>query len=643
MSKNKETLKFEAETKQLLELMIHSLYSKKEIFLRELISNASDAGDKLRFEGLTKPELRKESGEFEIRIETDKVGRTLTISDNGIGMSRQELMTNIGTIAKSGTKELLAKLKENGAKNVPTEFIGEFGVGFYSCFMVAKKIVLVTRRAGEEGATTWESRGDGSYSIGDAKRDGPGTTITLHLKNVDEEDGLEDFTEDHVLRRIVKKYSDFVRYPVILKVRKETEEDGEKRVSFEDETLNSMKAIWLRPQSEVTDEDLNEFYRHISRDWTEPYAHLTMKAEGRFEYQALLYLPGHAPFDLYSRTQERGLQLYVKNVKILDSCEELLPEYLRFIKGVVDSPDLPLNVSREMLQNSRQIAQIRKALSKKVLDTLKQKKKKEQDDADGYLGFYKEFGGVLKEGISIDFENKDKIVDLLLFESSNDPEKMTSLKDYVSRMKEEQKEIYYIAGESRQVVESSPHLEAFTTKGYEVLYMTDPVDEFMLPALVEYDGKALKSVSKGEVELGTDDEKKEAQKELEEKKKQYGKFLEALQKELDDFVQEVRLSKRLTSSAVCLVGGEQDLSPHIERLLEKNKVEVPKHKRIMEINPDHEIVQKLKARYDLRPMDLEFADHAQLLLGQALLAEGSPLPDPAKFAGLVSKIMTENL
>jgi molecular chaperone HtpG len=643
MSENTETLKFEAETKQLLDLMIHSLYSNKEIFLRELISNASDAGDKLRFEGITNPEIVEESGEFQIRIETGKDARTLTISDNGIGMSRQELMANIGTIAQSGTKELLAKLKENGAKDIPTNFIGEFGVGFYSCFMVSDKVVLVTRRAGEQGATRWESQGDGTYTIGDAKRDDPGTTITLHLKKADKDDGLDDFTEDTILRRIVKKYSDFVRYPIILKVKKEKEEGGEKKVVFEDETLNSMKAIWLRPESDVNDEDFNEFYRHIARDWTEPYTRITMKAEGRFEYQALLYLPKHAPFDMYSRTQERGLQLYVKNVKILDSCEDLLPEYLRFVKGVVDSPDLPLNVSREMLQNSRQIAQIKKALSKKVLDTLKQKKKKEKDEQDGYLGFYKEFGGVLKEGISIDFENRNRIVDLLLFESSNDPEKMTSLKDYVSRMKEDQQEIYYITGESRQVAESSPHLEAFEKKGYEVLYMTDPVDDFMLSALPEYGEKKLKSVSKGDVEIGSDDEKQEAQKELEEKNKQYIKFLAALQKELDDFVSEVRLSKRLTSSAVCLVGAEQDLSPHIERLLEKNKVDVPKHKRIMEINPDHEIVQKLKARYDLRPMDLEFADHAQLLLGQALLAEGSPLPDPAKFAGLVSKLMTENL
>ncbi len=640
MSENTQTMKFEAEANQLLELMIHSLYSSKEIFLRELVSNASDAVDKLRFEALTNPTLLEGGDDPEIRIEADKDARTLSIIDNGIGMSREEVMVNIGTIAKSGTKELLGRLREAKAEEIPADLIGEFGVGFYSCFMVADRVSLVTRRAGEESATRWESGGDGTYTIADSERAGRGTTVTLHLKTVDEEDGIEDFTEEWIVRRIVKKYSDFVRYPIRLKKRVEKEEDGEKKVTFEDETLNSMKAIWLRPESEVTEEELTEFYKHISHDWTEPYTHVSMRAEGRFEYQALLYLPSHAPLDLYYQTFKWGLQLYVKNVMIIEECEDLLPPYLRFAKGVVDSPDLSLNVSREMLQHDRQLAQIKKALTKKVLDTLKQNKDKEEEK---YLEFYKELGAVLKEGIGQDFANKDRIVDLLYFQSSNDPEKLTTLADYVSRMKDDQEDIYYLSGESRGVIESSPHLEAFKNKGFEVLYLSDPVDEFMVPALAEYEGKKLKSVGKGEVELGSEDEKAQAKKELEDKSKDYEAFIKALQKELDDHISEVRLSKRMTSSPACLVGGEADLSPHIERMLTKNKMEVPSHKRVLEINPDHDIVQKLKARFDIRPTDLEFADHAKLLYGQALLAEGSPLPDPSQFAKLVAELMNRGL
>jgi molecular chaperone HtpG len=640
MSESKQTMKFEAETKQLLDLMIHSLYSKKEIFLRELISNASDAADKLRFEGITNPALLEGAGELQIRVESDKAARTLTVSDNGIGMSREEVLANIGTIAKSGTRELLTSLKEAEAKNIPAEFIGEFGVGFYSCFMVAENVVFVTRRAGEESAHRWESTGDGTYTIADASRDAAGTTITLHLKDVDADDGIEDFTEPHILRRIVKQYSDFVRYPVVMPKSVEKEEDGKKTVTVEDETLNSMKAIWLRPESEVAKSDHDAFYRELSHDWTEPYATISMKAEGRFEYQTLLYLPKHPPMDLYSRMQERGLELYVKNVKIMDRCEDLLPEYLRFVYGVVDSSDMPLNVSREMLQHSRQIANIRSALTKKVVDTLVQQK---ESDKEAYLEFYKGLGSAPKEGVGADHENRDKIIDLLLFESSGEEEQLTSLKDYVARMKDDQKEIYYLSGESRQVVESSPHLEAFRSKGYEVLYMIDPVDEFMLPGMLAYDGKPLKSVGKGDVEIGTEDEQKQIKKELADQEKQYEGFLKALQKELDDHVEAVRLSKRLTTSAVCLVGGEQDLSPHIERMLKQNKVDVPNRKRTMELNPSSEIVQKLKARYDVRPTDLGLADHAQLLYGQALLAEGSPLPDPAKFAKLVAELMEKGL
>ncbi|MCP4680543.1 MAG: molecular chaperone HtpG [Deltaproteobacteria bacterium] len=640
MTDNQETMKFEAEAKQILDLMIHSLYSNKEIFLRELVSNASDALDKLRFEGLTKPELLEGAGELEIRVEMDKDARTLTVKDNGIGMSREEVMTNIGTIAKSGTKELLQRLKEAKAEEIPSELIGQFGVGFYSGFMVAKKVSLVTRHAGEETATRWESAGDGTYTVSDADSADFGTAVTLHLKDVDEEDGLEDFTEDWVVKRIIKQYSDFVRYPIKLKVRREKEEDGEKKVTFEDETVNSMKAIWLRSESEVTEEEHGEFYKHISHDWNEPYTHVSMKAEGRLEYQALLYLPSRAPFDLYYQTFKWGPQLYVKNVKIMDNCEDLLPPYLRFIKGVVDSADLSLNVSREILQHDRQITQIKSALTKKVLDALK---KKMTDGEDKYLEFFKEFGAVLKEGIGQDAKNKDRIVELVYFESSHDPNKPTTLVDYVSRMKENQKEIYYLVGESRKAIESSPHLEAIFKKEYEVLFFTDPVDEFMTTSLPEFEGLKLKSVGKGQVELGSDEEKAQVKKELEDKGKEYAGFLGALQKELADHISEVRLSNRLTTSPACLVGSDGDLSPHIERMLIKNKVDVPDHKRIMEINQDHEIVQKLKARFDVRPTDLELADHAQILFGQALLAEGSPLPDPATFAKLVAELMHRSL
>ncbi|MDJ0764724.1 MAG: molecular chaperone HtpG [Myxococcota bacterium] len=640
MTTDKTTMKFEAEANQLLNLMIHSLYSSKEIFLRELISNASDALDKLHFESLTNTALIEEGGELAIRIDTDKEARTLTISDNGIGMSREELIANIGTIAKSGTKELLLRLREAKAESIPSDLIGEFGVGFYSCFMVADQVTLVTRRAGEEAATRWVSKGDGTYEISSDTRSERGTSITLSLKKVDDEDGIEDFTEPFVIRRIVKQYSDFVRYPIKLGVEREKEIDGEKQKVFEDETLNSMKAIWLRPESEVTDEEYNEFYKHVSHDWTDPYARLSMKAEGRFEYQALLFLPSHAPVDLYFKEYKRGLELYVKNVKIMDACENLLPEYLRFVKGVVDASDLPLNVSREMLQNSRQIAQIRRALTKKVLDTLEKKK---SDEKEKYEAFFGTLGPVLKEGVGSDFENKDKIVDLLLFSSSNDKEAVTTLSEYVSRMKDDQEEIYYLSGESRQAIEASPHLESFENKGYEVLFFTDPVDEFVIPSLTEYQGKKLKSLGKGTVEVGSEDEKKKIKQDLEDKTKAYDPFLKALQKELDEYVSEVRLSNRLTTSPVCLVGGEHDMSPHIERLLKRNKMDVPKHKRIMELNPDHDVVQKLKARFDVRPQDLALADHAALLFGQALLAEGSPLPDSATFAKLVADLMNRGL
>ncbi|MBK7994292.1 MAG: molecular chaperone HtpG [Blastocatellia bacterium] len=643
-----ETFQFQAETKQLLDLVINSLYTHKEIFLRELISNASDAIDKLRFEALTKPELLEDGSQFEIRLESDKQNRTLTISDNGIGMSRDEVIANIGTIARSGTKEFREKLKNASSDNGLAELIGQFGVGFYSAFMAADKVTLVTRRAGEKEATLWESVGDGQYTLTTAERSKRGTSITLHLKAVDSEAGIEDYTDTWTLSNIVKRYSDFVAYPIVTREEREEVErdedgnpkkDGKKETVIEDKTLNSMKPIWTRPQSEVTESEYAEFYKHISHDWQEPLKNISLRAEGRIEYQALLFIPSKAPFDLYYHGSEWGLRLYAKRILIMEKCEELIPRYLRFIKGIVDSADLPLNISRQTLQQDRHITQIRKWLAKKVLDTLKEMQEKDEEK---YLQIWKEFGSSIKEGISSDFENKDKVVSLVLFESSNDKDKLTSLKDYVSRMKEDQKEIFYLTGESRTVVENSPHLEAFREKGYEVLYLVDTVDELVADSLHEFEGKALKSIGKGTIELGSEEEKQKAKQEIEEKQKQSANLLEFIQKKLGEDIKEVRLSNRLTSSPVCLVGAEQDYSPQLERLLRQAK-NMPKQKRIMELNPKHDIFNKMQERYEKDKEDPLLGDYSELLLGYALLAEGSELPNPSRFNQLVVSLMTKNL
>ncbi|HET9227378.1 MAG TPA: molecular chaperone HtpG [Thermoanaerobaculia bacterium] len=644
-----ETLQFQAETRQLLDLMIHSLYSNKEIFLRELISNASDALDRLRFESLTRPELLEGDETLQIRLEADRDGRTLTISDNGIGMSRDEVIANIGTIAKSGTRELVKRLKETGSQKEILEFIGQFGVGFYSSFMVSERVELITRRAGEETATRWESTGDGTYTIEEAEREGRGTTIKLHLKAEDKENGLDDFSDRWVISRIVRRYSDFVSYPIVLKAEKDPEiedlakekETGEKpKMPMEEKTLNSMKPIWTRPQSEVTQDEYKEFYRHISHDWNEPLKVISFRAEGRIEYQALLFIPSQAPYDLYYVASKPGLQLYVKRIQIMERCEDLLPQYLRFVRGVVDSPDLALNVSREMLQQDRHIALIRKGLTKKVLDSLEEMKDKE---AETYLNFWKEFGRAIKEGVSSDYENKERLLELLVFQSSNDPEKLTSLKDYVDRMQEEQKEIFYLTGESREQVENSPHLEAFRDKGIEVLYLVDTVDELLTQSLHEYGGKRLKSVGKGTVSLGSEEEKKQTEEELKAKEEELKPLLDALQKKLDTHVKQVRLTNRLTTSPVCLVGAEHDYSPQLEKLLQKGKGGGPKQRRILELNPKHELLEKLKARFDQSADDPVLDEYAQLLFGYGVLAEGSELPEPAKFNKAVAELMTRGL
>ena len=654
-----QQFEFQAETRQLLDIVIHSLYSNKEIFLRELISNASDALDRLRFEALTTPELMDAGDMLEIRLETDSGARTLTIADNGIGMSRDEVISNIGTIAKSGTRELIEKIKESKsagpAEGGPVDssieqLIGQFGVGFYSAFMVADKVTLVTRRAGEEKATRWESAGDGRYTLDDDHRFMRGTTIMLELKPVDTDHGIDDYTDFHTLERIVKRHSDFVAYPVTCKhQREENEKDadgndtpGKTRTVVEEKTLNSMKPIWTRPSSEVEDSEYAEFYKHISHDWNEPLDTLSLRAEGRIEYRALLFLPEKAPFDLYFRDQQYGLQLYIRRVLVMDRCEDLLPPYLRFVRGVVDSDDLPINISREMVQQDRLIQQMRKWLTRKVLDHLKTM---ESADRDKYLKLWGEFGRVLKEGVGFDFDNKDRIVPLLYFQSSADPEKLTSLAQYVERMKSDQEEIYYLTGETRAAVESSPHLEAFQEKGYEVLYLVDPVDEFAIQGVTEFQDKKVKSVGKGTVELGSEEEKKQAEEELKEKKEAYKDLLESLQKALDVYVKEVRLSSRLTTSPVCLVAGEHDMSPQMERMMRQTEGlgGMGAQKRIMELNPKHEILAKLQEKFGADPKDSALDDYAHLLLGYAFLAEGSDLPDPARFNKLVGELMVKGL
>lgn len=646
MAARAEEFQFQAETKQLLDLMIHSLYTNKEIFLRELISNASDALDRLRFEALTDPTLLAGDDRYEIRLETDKDGRTLSVSDTGIGMSRDEVIENIGTIAKSGTRELREKLKEGESAQALAEFIGQFGVGFYSSFMVADKVTLLTRRAGEQSATLWESSGDGTYMLADAERPDRGTTITLHLKPVDTETGVEDFTDQWVLSRVVRRYSDFVGYPIICKFEREETgqegllKDGKPTYVIEDKTLNSMKPIWTRPSSEITQEEYTDFYHHISHDWTEPFRMMSLRAEGTIEYQALLFIPSKAPYDLFYHGAESGLRLYAKRVMIMERCEDLLPRYLRFIKGVVDSADLPLNISRQMLQQDRHITQIRKWLTKKVLDTLEEVKEKEPDK---YLDFWEQFGRAIKEGVGSDYDNKDRIVSLLLFESSNDSEKLTGLKEYVERMKEGQNDIYYLTGESRSVVENSPHLEAVREKGYEVLYLVEPVDELLVQSLMDYEGKKLKSLGKGTVRLGTIKEQEEAENERKRKEEETSGMLELLQKSLNEHVKQVRLSNRLISSPACLVGTEMDYSPQLERLLLKGKGGGPKQRRILELNPKHDVFTKMHERFKNNSEDQALASYAELLLGYALLAEGSELPDPIKFNRLVIDLMLQTL
>uniref|UniRef100_C6E6L6 Chaperone protein HtpG n=1 Tax=Geobacter sp. (strain M21) TaxID=443144 RepID=C6E6L6_GEOSM len=637
----KTVKKFETEVQQLLDLVIHSLYSNKEIFLRELISNASDAIDKIKFESHSNMELLEGNSDWKIKLHADKEAGTLTITDNGIGMSMDEVAENIGTIAKSGTKSFVAALKEQNLADNP-ELIGQFGVGFYASFMVADKVVLTTRKAGgKEFGCRWESTGDGSYTIEECEKETRGTEIVLHLK-----DEMKEFLDEWKIRSIVKKYSDYVQYPVVMDItRSEPVKDAEGKViegggtieKTTEETLNSMKAIWTRSKSEITEEEYEEFYKHISHDYDKPLSTIHYSAEGVSEFKAIVYIPSHKPYDLFLRDHKKGVHLYVKRVYITDNCEALLPDYLRFVKGVVDSSDLPLNVSREILQEDVQIKRIQKSLVGKILSTLAEMKEK---DFEEYLKFYAEFGPVLKEGIHFDHANKEKIQDLLLYESSKTEKgKYVSFKEYVERMPEGQKEIYFITGMSREAVENSPYMEALRKKGYEVLYMIDPVDEWVVQAITEYQEKHLKAIDRGDLEIDTEEEKKEKEAKKEEAKKEYGSLMEFIQETLKEKVKEVRLSSRLTDSACCLVADEMGLNANMEKILKAMNQEVPEGKRILELNPDHQILQVMTAMYEKDKADPKLKDYSELLFDQALLTEGSPIKDPLRFTKLVSELM----
>ena len=635
--------KFEAQTQKVLDLMIHSLYSNKDIFLRELIANAADAIDKARFLSLGNKELAED---WTIRIDADKDKKTLKIIDNGVGMTMDEVIENIGTIAQSGTKAFLQAIEKNKDNDAP-ELIGQFGVGFYSAFMVADDIVLETKKAGsDDTAVKWSSKGEEGYSIEETSKEDHGTVITLHLKK-----DAEKYLDNFKVREIVKKYSDFIEYPVkmknIIKEPKEQKEgDDVKPEDIEyvdvekDETLNSQKAIWLRPAKEIKDEEYQQFFKHLSHSFEDALKHIHYSAEGTTEFKALVYIPSKNPFNMFMPdNHKKNLHLYIRRIFITEECPNLLPEYLRFIDGVVDSSDLPLNVSRETLQDNPVIEKIQKNLVRKILATLKKIK---ENDSEKYLSFFKEFGRHIKEGMHTDYSNKEKLQELLLFETmKNEVGKLSSLKDYVDMMPEDQKEIYYIIGENRSVLENSPHLEIFRSKGYDVLFMTDPIDEFVISGLSKYADKDMKAVGKGEINLDSD---KEEDKEKEEKtKKEYGSLLEFMQKSLSENIKEVRFSKRLTDSACCLVGGDYDQSPYMERIMKAMNQDMPKSKRILELNPDHVIVGSLKKLYEFDSENPKLGEFAELLYDQALLTEGSPIVNPLKFSKRVAELMVLGL
>jgi molecular chaperone HtpG len=629
---HKETLGFQTEVKQLLHLMIHSLYSNKEIFLRELISNASDAADKLRFEGLSDDALFENDSDFKITVDLDEGARTITITDNGIGMSRQEVIEHIGTIAKSGTAQFFQSLTGDQAKDA--HLIGQFGVGFYSAFIVADKVTLTTRRAGlgAEHGVCWESSGDGEYSLETIEKPERGTSVVLHIR-----EGEDEFLESYRLRNIIGKYSDHITLPILMKKESVADEgkDEEKNDSAEPEfeTVNRASALWARSKSDIRAEEYNEFYKHVAHDFEEPLTYIHNQVEGKYEYTSLLYIPSRAPFDLWDRDSKHGIKLYVRRVYIMDDAEQLMPNYLRFVRGIIDSNDLPLNVSREILQRNKAIDNIRAGSVKKVLGMME---KMAKDDAEKYSSFWKEFGRVIKEGPGEDFTNTKQIAKLLRFSTTHtDEETQTvSLADYVDRMKPGQEEIYYVTAESFSAAKNSPHLEIFRKKGIEVLLLSDRVDEWLVSSLTEFEDKPLKSVTQGELNLGDleDEKEKEAQKET---GKAFEDIAKKMKETLGDSVSDVRITHRLTNSPACLVTGEQDMSANLERILKSAGQAVPGSKPAFEFNPEHPLVLKLKDETD----SSRFEELTQVLFDQALLAEGGQLDDPATFVKRMNELL----
>ncbi len=640
MTARTETHEFKTEVKQLLNLIINSLYSNKEIFLRELISNASDAIDKLRFKAQTEEGILGNDTEFSIRIELDRIKNTLTVADNGIGMTYDEVLENIGTIAKSGTGAFLEAMAQvNKDDTLTPELIGQFGVGFYSSFIVAEKVTLLTRAAGADKAVRWESQEDGKFTITEAEKDSRGTIITLKLKK--SEEGEPDFTDEWTIRSIIKQHSDFVAYPILMDVEKDEPIPDEEQLKDKDgkpigettrkvvktETLNSMKAIWSRNKKDIDDKEYEEFYRHISHDWQPPLEKLHLKLEGTTEYSALLYIPSQAPLDLFSQAFKHGVQLYCKRVFIMDDCKELMPEYLRFVKGVVDAPDLNLNVSREILQQDRLVRNIRRNLAKKILDLLKNM------DPEKYEKFWDEFGAVLKIGVHTDSDNKNKIADLLRYKTTKSDNKWRSLQDYVAGMQPDQKEIYYITGENLSALIHSPLLEQLKSKDYEVLLMTDPIDEWVTQTLTEYDGKPLKSAEKGDLDLEKVDE---------DKKGRYETLFKHIRAQLEDTIKEVRPSMRLTDSVACLSGNTYDMSGYMEKILKSTGQKTPENKRVLELNMAHPVMEKIHAMFEKDKNDAQLNDYIHLLLDLAVIGEGGKVDDPSRFSKLVGNLMAAN-
>lgn len=631
MEGKKETRQFKTEVQQLMNIIINSLYSHREIFLRELVSNASDAIDKLRFKAQTETDILATDTEFKIKIIPNKKKRTLEIADNGIGMTWDEVVENIGTIAQSGTANFLEAAAEKGKPELLTpELIGQFGVGFYSAFIVADKVTLITRAAGSDRAVKWESSGDGSYTIEETKKEGRGTSVILHLKKADKDE--QDFAEEWTIRQVIKKHSDFVAYPIVMDIERtepvlgeDGKPDGDKKEKvIQEETLNSMKAIWTRDKKEISDEEYNEFYQHISHDWTPPLAHLHVKLEGATEYSALLYIPSLPPFDLFVREQKHGVQLYSKRVFIMENCKELMPPYLTFIKGVVDAPDLNLNVSREILQQDVLVRNIRKNLVKKILELLAGMEKEKYDP------FFKAFGPIFKTGISTDYENRDKIAALLRYQTTHSDGALISLKEYVDRMKPGQEDIYYITGENITALKNSPHLEQLKEKDYEVILMNDPMDEWVVRDLHEFEKKPFKSAEKGDLDLDKLDDKK---------KEEYGPLFGYIKTHLEAKVKEVKPSTHLRDSASCLSGDIQDMSAYLQKLLRATGKDVPPEKRVLEINMDHPLISRIKAIYENDKESALLKDYTDLLFDLAVVSEGGKLENPSRFSKMIGDLM----